>query len=116
MKNMAQFIIVLIAMFILGSCEKEEVEDGILFYWNQTGCADPWGTDERDSNKETGAAIKAYLKGEGISAVDIIGFENILEEGVVGCDSCFCITGIRIIVEVPDSDEAKMLALGFSKN
>lgn len=116
MKIMVQFILVLTTLLVLGSCNNAEVNNGIEFYWNQTKCSDPWKTGEGDSNGKTRAAIKAYLKEQGIGAVDITGFENTLEDGVVSCESCGCITGIRIYVDVPDSEEAKMLELGFTKN
>ena len=85
-----------------------------LFYWDQTLCADPWGTGEQDSDSETAIALRNYLKDNDVEVIDL-GFKNIKEEGVLTCQSCQCFTWSRIIVQTNEEHYSKIEELGFTK-
>lgn len=93
--------------------DDDSSNNNIPFYWNQTKCADPWDTGENDPNEETKNAVKVYLENENI-IVKNLNFDNKSPLDTL-CESCACGTGQRIIVEVIDSDSAKMEAIGFYK-
>lgn len=93
------------------SCDKDE--EGKLFYWEQTKCADPWGTGQNDVNSETTIALKEFLDDNDIAALNIQ-FDNNSTLDVL-CESCGCGTGQRILVMVPESDEEELENLGFVK-
>lgn len=116
MKNkLLRSIFVLLLLIFVACSDSDDIGNGTTFYWNQTGCADPWGTRPNDSNKKISAALQTYLKGKGIGESDVVGFENTLKVGEYTCYACHCPTGILIYVEVPNSDEAKMEELGFKR-
>lgn len=108
-------IVYLLFVLFLSCSNSDDFENGITFYWEQTGCVDPWKTGPNNTHIETSEALETYLKGEGISAIDVVGFEDTLEEGVYTCYACHCKTGIRIYVEVPVSEVEKMAELGFKR-
>ncbi|RAI93794.1 hypothetical protein [Algoriphagus yeomjeoni] len=105
---------VLLLLF-LQSCQEDNVPIGwIEFYWDQTGCADPWNTNSNTSNAETENAIEDYLKVEGVKRAKVL---SITGDGVVqGCYACFCTTGKRFNVAVPKDQKSKMLDLGFKES
>lgn len=107
-----KIIFCLLFVLFLSCSDSDDIGNGVTFYWEQTGCADPWGTGPNNSNIETGDALETYLKGEDIRVIDVVGFENTLGEG---CYACHCTTGILIYVEVPSYEEAKMAELGFKR-
>lgn len=108
-------IFVLSFSVFVGCSDSDDMENGTAFYWEQTGCADPWGTRPNDSNKKISAALQTYLKGKGISESHVVGFENTLKVGESTCYACHCPTGTLIYVEVPHGDGAKMEELGFKR-
>ena len=108
--NNGIFLIFFLAL-ILVSCDKdEEVKQ---FYWEQTKCADPWGTGQNDLNSDTAIALNEFLEDNGITALDIKFDSNSTLD--VLCESCGCGTGQRILIVVPETDEEEVENLGFVK-
>ena len=105
-----KYPILLLFAFIL-ACEDRD--DGPLFEfaWDQTQCADPWGTGAGSTEAETEAAVVAYLEGEGISVEQVAFLAD--AETDAACEACDCGTGIRIIVTVPSPSVTPMRVLGF---
>ncbi|MFD1160863.1 hypothetical protein [Hwangdonia seohaensis] len=105
------FLILLISM---SSCDDDNNIDQNLYYYDQTGCSDPWNTGKNDSNTKTATALKQYF--ENLN-VDILGinFENISQEGENSCDACACTTGVRILINILESDNQKVIDVGFKK-
>ena len=112
MKNIFVLFSILI-LFSFYGCDKndESMENKVLFYWNQTKCADPWNTGENDSNEQTKIAVKEYLENENIG-IQNLDFDTNSPLDVL-CESCGCGTGQRIIVKVSNSDISKMEELNF---
>ena len=108
--NNGIFLIFFLAL-ILVSCDKEE--EGNQFYWEQTQCADPWGTGGNDLNSDTVIALIDFLDDNGITALDIKFDSNSTLD--VLCESCGCGTGQRILIVVPGSDKEEIENLGFVK-
>jgi len=101
------------ATLFMESCDNENIDSFSTFYWNQTKCADPWGTGQNDSNLNTSSALKEFLEEKGINVLKI-SFEDI-SNGDLTCDSCGCTTGIRIFVNIAEKDKDKLKKLGFEK-
>lgn len=97
----------------LQSCQEENSLNILGFYWDQTGCADPWNTNSNDSNEETQQAVEDYLKKEGVKGAKVISITN---NGIQqDCMACFCTTGAQINLTVPLNQKSKMIALGFQE-
>lgn len=88
-------------------------DDGPLFEfaWDQTKCADPWGTGENSSNAETENALSIYLEQNGVS-IENIEFINDSELDSA-CESCGCGTGQRIIITITEEYISQTQSLGF---
>ncbi|PZX54872.1 hypothetical protein [Algoriphagus chordae] len=99
----------------LQSCQDENTPlNQLEFYWDQTGCSDPWNTNSNNSIKETQKAVEDYLSDEGVKGAKVL---SITGDGVEqGCEACFCTTGNRIYVTVPLDQIGKMIALGFKES
>ena len=91
--------------------DDDSMKTEVLFYWNQTKCADPWNTGENESNEQTEIAVKDYLESQNVS-IQYLDFDTYSPLDVY-CESCGCGTGQRIIVEVSDSDIPRMEELKF---
>ncbi len=109
MKISLNILTIAFVLSLFFSCDKKE--DNLFFYWNQTGCADPWNTSSNDSDIETIQAVENYLSLESIDAESIkIEFDESLTEA---CEACSCLTGNQIYVEVDDKYKDAMLELNF---
>jgi len=104
------FVLILVSFYGCNN-DDDSVETEVLFYWNQTKCADPWNTGENDSNSETEIAVTVYLESEEVSILNMTFDTNSPLD--IYCEACICGTGQRIIVEVSNSDTSKMEALNF---
>ncbi|PCI33748.1 MAG: hypothetical protein COB60_07135 [Flavobacteriaceae bacterium] len=102
----------LILLMSISSCDKEV--DQNLYYWDQTKCSDPWNTGQNDNNTETTIALRQYFENLNVTILEI-SFENLSQEGENSCDACTCTSGVRITINVPESDSQKVLDLGFKK-
>lgn len=83
------------------------------FYWNQTGCADPWqiANPGRNSEDQISNDLVAYLKDEGVRNARV---ERFTSDGVMAvCLACSCTTGVKIYIAVPKKFNSKMIELGF---
>lgn len=112
MKYYLAFTILL--LLSLQSCQDDNTPlNQLEFYWDQTGCADPWSTSTNNSNVETQKAVGDYLRNEGVTGAKVL---SITGDGIQQiCLACFCTTGKRINVTVPLNQKSKMLALGFKE-
>ena len=84
-------VFILVVALIFVSCDKDE--EGNQFYWEQSKCADPWGTGENDLNSDTTIALKEFLDDNGITALNIK-FDNNSTLDIL-CESCGCGTGCK---------------------
>ncbi|MEN2282009.1 hypothetical protein AAGF08_07700 [Algoriphagus sp. SE2] len=97
---------IMVYLLFLGFCifqsfgEQSEIGN-TEFYWDQTGCADPWASMEGNSEEELKLAILDYLKSEGVKKARIIGFSDEAEQQF--CLACICTTGRRFHLEVPSN-------------
>ena len=106
-------LFLLFALF-LQVCNDENPLHTIEFYWDQTGCSDPWNTNANNANKETQRAVEDYLRDQGVKGARVISITgNGIEQD---CEACFCTTGNRINVKVPANQKSKMLELGFTES
>ncbi len=102
-----------LAFFIsISSCD-HEINQGI-YYWDQTKCSDPWNTGENDSDAKTATALRTYFDSLDIHVLEV-NFESLPNDGKVSCDACHCLSGMRILISIPDSDHQKGLDVGFKK-
>ncbi|REG92746.1 hypothetical protein [Algoriphagus antarcticus] len=105
----------LLLFFFLQSCQEDNIPlNHLEFYWDQTGCADPWNSNSNNSNEEIQQAVENYLKEEGIRNAKVTSITNDGFQQV--CFACFCTTGRRINVTVPTNQKGKMIALGFKES
>jgi len=98
---------------VLFSCKSEDDQpfNELVFIWDQTKCADPWGNGENKTNEETKTAVISYLEDEGVQ-VQNLDFDK-KSSLSIDCEACGCGTGQRILVEVRSEDIEKMEDLGF---
>ncbi|MDR7128300.1 hypothetical protein J2X69_000628 [Algoriphagus sp. 4150] len=104
----------LLLFLFLQGCQEENTLNPVEFYWDQTGCSDPWKTGSNDSNEEILQAVQHYLKEEGVKNAKVI---SITDNGIRQfCKACFCTTGARINLIAPANQKSKMIALGFQES
>lgn len=105
-----QLIFITLTLFAaLASCKKDD--ESTIFYWDETGCADPWKQNSDDTEEERKAEIKRYLENQNVK-VKRIEFEFDQAKQQL-CYACHCTTGRVIIVKVAWSDEQIMKKLNF---
>jgi len=106
-------IIIGLLFLVTYSCSSDDDSNDseTIFFWNQTGCGDPWNTGGNNSNEETEVALIEYLGSENINVISL-NFDNNSPLDV-GCESCGCGTGQRIVVGVSALDIPQMENLGF---
>ncbi len=114
MANHSYVFLILILFSLGGACSPDEIDDTVVFYWEQTKCSDPWGTTGNDSQSKTRGAIISFLTENGIYYVNVVNFEDTISNGV-NCDACICPTEIDIIVEVNEKYDEEMDTLGFKR-
>lgn len=104
-------VAVICLMFLAMACEDRDDGPLIEMAWDQTKCADPWGTGEGDSNGETEAALLGYLQAREIF-VERVRFVEDSNLDVL-CEACICGTGQRILVLANGSDVGALTEIGF---
>lgn len=110
---MRQLILTLtVTSLFLSSCCKDGNE--VTLYWAETGCADPWGTNDNDTHTEIETAIIDYLDEENVPVHEVRFEED--PSLAEGCEACNCTTGTKIIVTVPCMKKGKLTNLGFKEN
>lgn len=105
----------ILLLFLLQSCNEENVPlNHLQFYWEQTGCADPWSSKvSNSSNEAVVKAVEDYLRDEGVLDARVV---SVTSDGVQQvCLACSCTTGRRINVTAPRNQKNKLLALGFQE-
>ena len=111
MKNV---VIILLGILII-SCSSNDTDiEQNLYYYDQTGCTDPWNTGSNDSNDKTALELRKYFKSLEVIILDV-SFEDISKEGEYSCDACTCLTGTRIIINIHERDSEKVVDVGFEK-
>lgn len=109
---MRRLTIFLFAILIYG-CSDNDIDQN-LYYYDQTGCSDPWHTGENDSNAKTETALIKYFDHLNVTILGVR-FENRTKEGEIPCNACTCLTGIRIIINIPINANEKVMDVGFKK-
>lgn len=102
-------IIILTLVAALSSCKKDD--ESTIFYWDETGCADPWKQNSEDTEEKRKAEIKRYLENQNVK-VEKIEFEFDQAKQQF-CYACQCTTGRIIKVKVAWSDAQTMKKLNF---
>lgn len=105
-----QLIITTLVLFAaLSSCKKDS--ELSIFYWDETGCADPWKQGSDDTEEERKAEIKRYLENQNVNVQQIaFKFDQAKQQL---CYACHCTTGRVIVVKVAWSSAQKMKELSF---
>lgn len=113
---MSKYRFLILICFLLTfsqSCINDDNPNYLEFYWEQTGCADPWAGESINSEGEISEALVQYLKSEGIKGAKVTDFKS--DRVKIVCLACTCTTGVKIYVLVPKTAKNKMLELGFKE-
>ena len=95
------------------SCTKNSQ---ITFYWDETGCSDPWldfYTADTFSQEAQNNAIRDYLLSENIELISLS--HEYDSSKVEFCLACHCKTGKVFELIVPKNDKRKMKNLGIDQ-
>lgn len=110
---MYPILLCLLAVILFSCSGSDALDNGILLYWQETKCNDPWGTKESDDENTVRETLTGYLFDNGIDEFRIWEFAYMLTDGMVTCDSCGCPSETVITVEVDETYVEKMERLGF---
>ena len=95
------------------SCTKNSQ---ITFYWDETGCSDPWldfYSTDTFSQEAQNNAIRDYLLSENIELISLS--HEYDSSKVEFCLACHCKTGKVFELIVPKNDKRKMKNLGIDQ-
>ena len=95
------------------SCTKNSQ---ITFYWDETGCSDPWldfYSTDTFSQEAQNNAIRDYLLSENIELISLS--HEYDSSKVEFCLACHCKTGKVFELIVPKNDKRKMKKLGLNQ-
>ncbi len=108
MKKSIFFFAMLFVSLAFFSCDDED--DPIIYIYQETQCADVWGTGIGNTEIEVETAVGDYLTNEGIEyySIDL----EVVNQGQA-CLACDCLSGREISVEGDSEDQAFMENLGF---
>ncbi len=107
MKTIIILITIVIATTII-SCEK--LYNTIWVYYDETKCANSWGTNENTLENERIKAVEEYFEDKGVKIFAV----EITKDGTLEfCRACHCRTGNRIKCKIKESDLSKMEKEGF---
>lgn len=109
---METLIIFLLGIIML-SCSNREIDQNLYFY-DLTWCSNPWNTGKNNSTTKTDTALRKYFEDLNVNILDVC-FQNILQEGENTCDACSCLSGIRITVNIPITDNERFLMLDLKR-
>ncbi|MEM1123407.1 MAG: hypothetical protein AAGJ18_23415 [Bacteroidota bacterium] len=105
------FVLLSCCIIVLTNCSKEDALVSLSF--NETKCADPWRTNEGDSEEALKAAVTDYLENE--LKIDFDNYQMTFdEEKVQFCEACGCTTGRVITIAVEESAVAELEEVGFT--
>ena len=106
-------IYLLLTISISFSCTKNTQ---ITFYWDETGCSDPWldfYLADTFSQEAQMKAIEDYLSNENI---DLISLDSQFDSSKIElCLACQCKTGKVFTLIIPQNDKRKMKSLGINQ-
>ena len=107
------FLYIFSIIISLFSCTKNSQ---ITFYWDETGCSDPWldfYTADTFSQEAQNNAIRNYLLSENI---DLISLSHEYDSSKAEfCLACHCKTGKVFELIVSKNDKRKMKNLGLNQ-
>ena len=112
MNRLTIFLALLIALF-LTSCQDNENPINADLFWEQTACADPWGTNSNSTEAEIKEAIEEYFVAQKLFGARFVAIETVSSGPF--CESCGCPSGKRIYVSAPLAEQEKLIQLGFIK-
>lgn len=95
------------------SCTKNSQ---ITFYWDETGCSDPWldfYSTDTFSQEAQNNAIRDYLLSENIELISLS--HEYDSSKLEFCLACHCKTGKVFELIVPKNDKRKMKNLGINQ-
>ena len=108
-----QFLFIIPIILFSFSCTKI---NQTTFYWDETGCSDPWldfYTADTFSQEALNNAIRDYLLNENI---DLISLSHEYDSSKAEfCLACHCKTGKVFELIVPKNDKRKMKRLGLNQ-
>ena len=108
-----QFLFIISIILFSFSCTKI---NQTTFYWDETGCSDPWldfYTADTFSQEALNNAIRDYLLNENI---DLISLSHEYDSSKAEfCLACHCKTGKVFELIVPKNDKRKMKRLGLNQ-
>jgi hypothetical protein len=94
---------------------KDEENDGLSFYYEETQCADPWQKGNYEPATQAHKnAVSAYLSDS--LGITFEALEIAKENNEAVCLACTCTNGYVIRLEAGAASEAKLVAFGFVKN
>lgn len=89
-------------VFLCGCNNGPLITGGVIYGYEQTYCADPWGAQQ--SRDQAVAAASAYLTNKGVYVQSLSLDSTALPEG---CEACFCRTGYTFFVRTPNTDSMR---------
>tara|TARA_B100001057_G_scaffold98476_1_gene95219 strand:- start:1476 stop:1850 length:375 start_codon:yes stop_codon:yes gene_type:complete len=108
-----QFLFIISIILFSFSCTKI---NQTTFYWDETGCSDPWldfYTADTFSQEALNNAIRDYLL---IENIDLISLSHEYDSSKAEfCLACHCKTGKVFELIVPKNDKRKMKRLGLNQ-
>ena len=108
-----QFLFIISIILFSFSCTKI---NQTTFYWDETGCSDPWLDfyfADTFSQEALNNAIRDYLLNENI---DLISLSHEYDSSKAEfCLACHCKTGKVFELIVPKNDKRKMKRLGLNQ-
>jgi hypothetical protein len=108
-----QFLFIIPIILFSFSCTKI---NQTTFYWDETGCSDPWldfYSADTFSQETLNNAIRDYLLSENI---DLISLSHEYDSSKAEfCLACHCKTGKVFELIVPKNDKRKMKRLGLNQ-
>ena len=107
------FLYIFSIIISLFSCTKNSQ---ITFYWDETGCSDPWldfYSTDTFSQEAQNNAIRDYLLSENIELISLS--HEYDSSKLEFCLACHCKTGKVFELIVPKNDKRKMKNLGIDQ-
>jgi len=94
-------------MLLLAGCSQRSTTH--LTYY-ETQCADAYGHGSNDNEHITN--INQYLTANGVNSLNTeLEIDN---DSIMACLACQCPSGMKVTIEVDDTDVAEAQALGFN--
>jgi len=107
---MKKYVLLLLIMGLLFSWScSDDNKDAVSMEFEETNCDNPWDAGPGSANyiKE----VRTHIESNDITVYTI--FIERFSEGEI-CQACNCLTGRKIVISIPESDEEKAESLGFT--